>query len=55
MSKKIDGINEFLMYGRQDEKNVKVKQQQRLKKVCDQDYKDYHRQLAGVSFSRPHS
>ena len=37
------------MYGRMDEKGVKFKQQQRLKKVYEGEFKDYHRVLNAVS------
>ena len=40
------------MYGTMDEKGVKYKQQQRLKKVYEGEFKDYHRILNGVSNSR---
>ena len=39
------------MYGKMDEKDVKFRQQQKMKKVYEQEYKDYHRMLHAVSFN----
>ena len=39
------------MYGKMDEKDVKFRQQQKMKKVYEQEYKDYHKMLQAVSFN----
>ena len=49
--RQIKQIEDSLMYGKMDEKDVKFRQQQKMKKVYEQEYKDYHRMLHAVSFN----